>query len=45
VAYPIDAQGRFDLLLPIAPPQLRSPLTATVITPLGQQQRYELAIP
>jgi hypothetical protein len=45
VAYPIDAWGRFDLLLPIAPPQLRSPLTATVITPLGQQQRYELAIP
>jgi hypothetical protein len=45
VAYPLDAQGRFDLILPIAPLRARSPLTATVITPLGQQQRYELAIP
>jgi hypothetical protein len=43
VAHPIDALGRFDLLLPIVRP--RSPLYATVITPLGQQQRYELAIP
>jgi hypothetical protein len=45
VAYPLDAQGGFDVILPIAPPQVRSPLHATVITPLGQQQRYELAIP
>jgi FecR protein len=45
VACPLDAQGRFDLLLPIGPQRLGSPLTATVITPLGQQQRYELAIP
>ncbi|NJM45660.1 MAG: hypothetical protein HC860_05360 [Alkalinema sp. RU_4_3] len=44
VAYPLDSQGRFDLLLP-TPTSDRSPLTATVITPLGQQQRYELAIP
>jgi hypothetical protein len=45
VAYPLDAQGRFDVILPIDPQSARSPLTATVITPLGQQQRYELAIP
>jgi hypothetical protein len=45
VAYPLDAQGRFDVILPIAPRQARSPLNVTVITPLGQQQRYELAIP
>jgi hypothetical protein len=45
VAYPLDAQGRFDISLPIAPLRARSPLNATVITPLGHQQRYELAIP
>lgn len=45
VAHPIDDQGRFDLYLPLSPQALRSPITATVITPLGQQQRYELAIP
>jgi hypothetical protein len=44
VAYPLDSQGQFDLIL-AAPDRARSPLTATVITPLGQQQRYELAIP
>jgi hypothetical protein len=44
VAYPLDAQGCFDVILP-GPQGWQSPLTATVITPLGQQQRYELAIP
>jgi hypothetical protein len=45
VAYPLDAQGRFDVILPIAALGAQSPLNATVINPLGQQQRYELAIP
>jgi hypothetical protein len=45
VAHPLDPQGRFDLLLPISPQRSRFPITITVITPLGQQQRYELAIP
>ncbi len=41
--YGLDPQGNFDLVLPLA--FLAQPITAIVITPLGQQQRYELAIP
>jgi hypothetical protein len=43
--YGLDPQGNFDLMLPLAVSPARPPIIAIVITPLGQQQRYELAIP